>query len=398
VLDTASLLKPLSPLVRRHLARTFGGRVPRALDRLDDAMNARLRAAIQPSYTDLYFVAKAALRKALGAGAGSVEATRVRLDWEATHAVVDRDDAGGRVTLYCQHNVGADPTDQIEPGDELLGGGTANRELEGMFSASTDLNQVRKYVIDAARGEVLSVASFPDPASDDDFPFGLNLLPPTQVLPYRAGGGGEAFDQLACTRSWDCTFWVSGGWTPPTSLRRVFDRYRAARRGAGPGGGDKRLVPYDAYLERVADVRNAARFFRLGRSLDVESSYAFEPGVLMGSPTFVPRAGARSVRDGYLVAGVWRHDDPAMEIWVWDAGGDFAAGPLCVLGAPPGEPGLRPGFPLHGCWVEDGAAEAWEPPAYRVPAVEVPSALKWAEALTAGVTAAGRLVQQLLMP
>ncbi|HEU4537712.1 MAG TPA: carotenoid oxygenase family protein, partial [Polyangiaceae bacterium] len=129
VLDTASLLKPLSPLLRQQIARAFGGRVPRHIDSFDDKMSSYLKAAVQPSHTDLFFIAKSELRKALGSGSGSVEAKRVRLDWEATHAVADYDDRGGVVTLYCQHNVGADPADQIEPGDELLYGGTANRDL-----------------------------------------------------------------------------------------------------------------------------------------------------------------------------------------------------------------------------------------------------------------------------
>ncbi|HEU4405182.1 MAG TPA: carotenoid oxygenase family protein, partial [Polyangiaceae bacterium] len=295
-------------------------------------------------------------------------------------------------------NVGADPADQIEPGDELIDGGTANRELEGMFSASTDLNQVRKYVIDAARGKIVSTAVFPDPESDDDFAFGLNLLPPTQILPYRPDRPGVAYNQLGCTRAWDCTFWVSGGWAAATSLRRVFERYRDARATLAPDGGSKRLVAYDEYLARVADVRNTVRFYRLDRDLRVESSYAFEPGYLMGSPTFVPRADARSVRDGYLVGSVWRHDDPSMEVWVWDANGDLSKGPLCVLGAPPGEPGVRPGFPLHGCWIEHGGVAGWEQPEYKVASVEVPAAFKWAEAATAVVTAAGRLLQQMLVP
>lgn len=398
VLDTASLLKPLSPLLRQQIARAFGGRVPRPIDTFDDKMSSYLKAAVQPSHTDLFFIAKSDLRKALGSGSGSVEAKRVRVDWEATHAVADHDDRGGVVTLYCQHNVGADPADQIEPGDELLYGGTANRDLEGMFSGSTDLNQVRKYVIDAKRGHVLSTQSFPDPASDDDFAFGLNLLPPTQVLPYRPDRPEEPYNQVACTRSWDCTFWVSGGWAPATSLRRVFERYREARLGLGKDGEAKRLVPYEEYCARIADVRNTVRFYRLDRDLKVESSYVFEPGVLMGSPTFVPRKGARSVRDGFLVGPVWRHDHPSMEVWIWDADGDFSAGPLCVLGAPPGEPGLRPGFPLHGSWVEEGGVANWEKPAYQVASVEVPPIFKWAEALTATVTAAKRLVQQLLIP
>ncbi|MCU0684658.1 MAG: carotenoid oxygenase family protein [Polyangiaceae bacterium] len=396
VLDTASLLKPLSPLLRQQIARAFGGRVPRPIDKFDDTMSSYLKAAVQPSHTDLFFIAKSDLRKALGSGSGSVEAKRVRLDWEATHAVADHDDRGGVITLYCQHNVGADPADQIEPGDELLYGGTANRDLEGMFSGSTDLNQVRKYVIDAKRGHVLSMQSFPDPASDEDFAFGLNLLPPTQVLPYRPDHPEEPYNQVACTRSWDCTFWVSGGWAPATSLRRVFERYREAR--LGQDGKEKRLVPYEDYCARIADVRNSVRFFRLDRDLKVESSYVFEPGVLMGSPTFVPREGARSVRDGFLVGPVWRHDHPSMEVWIWDAAGDFSKGPICVLGSPPGEPGLRPGFPLHGCWVEEKGVANWEKPAYQVASVEVPPIFKWAEALTATVTAAKRLVQQLLIP
>lgn len=398
VLDTASLLKPLSPLLRQQIARAFGGHVPRIIDKLDDAMSSRLRAAVQPSHTDLFFIAKSELRKALGSGSGSVEAKRVRIDWEATHAIADYEDRGGVITLYCQHNVGADPADQIEPGDELLGGGTANRELEGMFSSSTDLNQVRKYVVDAVRGKIMSIAAFPDPESDDDFAFGLNLLPPTQVLPYRPDNPGVAYNQLAATRSWDCTFWVSGGWAPATSLRRVFERYRDARATLAPDGGAKRLVPYDEYLTRVVDTRNTVRLFRLGRDLRVESSFDFEPGYLMGSPTFVPKADARSVRDGYLVGSVWRHDEPSMEVWIWDAGADLSKGPLCVLAAPPGEPGLRPGFPLHGCWIEHSGVVGWERPDYRVASVEVPPAFKWAEALTAVVTAAGRLVQQVLVP
>jgi len=36
----------------------------------------------------------------------------------------------------------------------------------------------------------------------------------------------------------------------------------------------------------------------------------------------------------------------------------------------------------------------WEPPAYRVPAIEVRAGLKWAQALAAGSSVMRRLVEQ----
>ena len=386
VLDTGSLAEPLVQM--KGWASRSGPRWRRRpAARACRAIAGCLRAAVPPSHTDLYFVAKADLRRALDAGDGKVEATRVRLDFEATHAVADHDDTGGRITLYCQHNIGADPADQLHR-DRLLDGSPVDPGLEGMFSASTDLNQVRKHVVDAATGELLSTEAFPDPASPDGFAFGLNLLPPLQVLPYLPDRDAVRFNQQRCIRTWDCTFWVSGGWPSATSVQRVFAGHRRERR--------KRLVPDEEYRERVADVANVVRLFRLDRSLRVESAYFFEPGMVMGAPVFVPRTDAASVRDGYLVGSVWRHDDPAMEVWVWDSGGDLADGPLCVLAAAAGETGLRPGFPLHGCWVDHDGVASWQPPAYRVPAVEVGSGLKAAQVVAAGWTAVRRLVQQTI--
>jgi hypothetical protein len=385
VLDVASLVKPVAPLLRAQLARLFGGRLPERAERLYASLTGRLKAAVPPSHTNIYVIAKADLRRALATGARTVPAARSRLDFEATHALADHDDSGGVITLYCQHNVGADPADQLDSADELLDGRPINPGLDGMFSASTDLNQVRKQVIDAATGDVLSTIAFPDPASAEDFPYGLNLLPPMQVLPYRPDGDGP-YNLQGCTRRWDCTFWVTGGWPEATSVRRVFETSAAADR--------KRLLPQDEYVKRVSDARNSVRLFRLDPSMNVESAYTFEPGVLMGAPVFVPREGATSVRDGFLVGSVWRHDDPAMQLWIFDADADLADGPACVLAAPDGAEGVRPGFPLHGCWIEAGGVAAWKPPAYRVPMIEVRAGLKWAQTLAAGATVMRRLVQQ----
>ena len=106
--------------------------------------------------------APAAIRRALADGASHVDASVFTLDWEATHAVADHDCDDERITLSCQHNIGADPADQLEPGDPLLGGGVVRPELEGILSSSTDLNQVRKHVIDL-RSRSITTTAYPDP-------------------------------------------------------------------------------------------------------------------------------------------------------------------------------------------------------------------------------------------
>jgi hypothetical protein len=387
VLDTASLIRPLSPVVRQSIARWFGGVVPSWLDRIEDALVGELRPAVQSPDTDVYFVDKRAIAEAIASGASSVAATHIRLEWELTHAVADAQDDGDVVTLFCQTNVGADAAQALVPGDTLLDGQPVSPRALGMFAASTDLNQVRRHSIDARRGKLLETRAFPDPGSPE-FPYGLNLLPPLDVHPYRKRG--TSYDQLAATDRWARTFWVAAGWTPATEIRRVFDLYEAARGRAGA----QRLVVLDDYLVRSRRPENTAKLFALDHDLALTSSYDFAPGELMGAPVFVPRTGSKSVTDGWLLAQVWRSDAPGMELWIWDAGAPLGDGPVCKLAPQADRGAFSPGFPLHSSWLEPGALEEFVRPRHRAPEVELPRALIAAEGIMVGASVVKRLFHE----
>ena len=389
VLDAASLLRPLSPVMRRSVARFFGGAVPAWLDHLEDELVGELRPAVQSPDTDVYFVEKRAIADALAKGSDEVAATHIRLEWELTHAVADVKDDGDVVTMFCQTNVGADAAQALVPGDALIDGGTAAPRALGMFAASTDLNQVRRHRVDARRGRVLETLAFPKPDSPE-FPYGLNLLPPLDVHPYSPRGG--RYDQLSAIDRWERTYWVAAGWTPATEASRVFDMYAEARGRSGAS----RLVPLDEYLDRARRPEHAAKFFALDRELNVVSCFELPPGYLMGAPIFVPRAGSESVTDGWLLAQMWRHDVAGMELWVWDAAKSLADGPICKLRPQDGRGPFSPGFPLHSSWVEPDGVAAFERPRYHVPEVEVPPAMMVAEGAMVVTSVVARLVRETL--
>ncbi len=396
VLGVASLINPLRPLLRDALRDTIGETFGAAGTATFDSLNARVpgrhAASVPPSETRVYVIEKAAIRRALAEGSSHVDARVFTLDWEATHAVADHDCDDDRITLYCQHNIGADPADQLEPGDVLLGGGVVRPELEGILSSSTDLNQVRKHVIDLRDGTITTTA-YPDP-DGDGFVHGLNLLPPLQVLPYRPDGDERGHDLQRCVSRVDHTVWVTGGHLPCTMDQRVFDIFYRAR----VLGRDepRRLVPINEYLRRVNDPAHTVRMFRLDRDLKLESEHVFPAGWFMGAPIFVPRESAATLRDGWLVGQVWSPDAPHMELWVWDAARPLSDGPVVKLG--PDTPGdaLQPGFPLHSSWIDDAGVRGWERPAYGVPTLEVPRSVKALTLMTVAGTALSRWVQQRL--
>jgi hypothetical protein len=251
-------------------------------------------------------------------------------------------------------------------------------DLCGLFSSATDLNQVRKHVIDVGSGHVTTTA-FPDPQVPDHFAYGLNLLPPLQVLPYRARrpDGPMRHDLLSCIDQWEGTYWVSAGWIPQTMSTRVLDIFRRHRQRAGEP--PQRLLPEADYVQRLQETTNTVRFFRLDRDLRLESAYVFAPGFFMAAPVFVPRDGATSMRNGWLVGQVWGPEQPHMELWIWDAARSLEPGPICKLGPMPGERGLQPGFPLHSAWIDRVGLEHWCQTDYRVPLIELPTYLKVCE-------------------
>lgn len=385
-LGPSSVLRPLLPAIFGGSAA--GDEPPSIKGSIEGALSLWLKPPAQAASTNLYLIAKSELRRAIAEGAEDIEATSVTVDWEMTHAVADHDDPEGVITLYCQHNIGADPTRHVGSGAPRVGEGRIPAELSGMFSAATDLNQVRKYEIDAQHGAVLSVRAFPDP-DGDDFAFGLNLLPPLQILPYR----GEGDPLLAAVQRWKYTYWVAAGWSSCTMAEGVFEMYQRAREGGDEG--PRRLVPLDEFRRRIEDVSHGVIFYRLDRELRVESAYRFAPGVLMAAPIFVPRPGGREVDEGYIVGQVWSHLDVHMEIWIWDASRPLDEGPVCKLGPSWPEEGMRPGFPLHSAWMDTPAVERWQPAEYTAPAIDLGTTFKAGQILSLGGTAARRLIEEV---
>jgi hypothetical protein len=233
-----------------------------------------------------------------------------------------------------------------------------------------------------------SVRAFPDP-DGDEFAFGLNLLPPLQILPYRGG----ADPLLSAVQRWKYTYWVAAGWPACTMAADVFEMYRRAR--AGGEDGPRRLVPLDEFQRRIEDVRHGVIFYRLDRELRVESAYRFAPGELMAAPIFVPRPGGRETDEGYIVGQVWSHTAPHMEVWIWDAARPLDEGPICKLGPAPGDPGMRPGFPLHSAWMDTLAVERWQPASYVAPAIDLRPTFKAGQLLSLGGNAAMRLLEEV---
>jgi hypothetical protein len=392
VLNTASLLEPLTPMLWRFLIEQRTEEVPRNLRVFYRWLRIRMREATPDRSCPVYFIHKDAIRTALKDGAAEVPARQIDLAWELTHALADYDDDDDIITLFCQHNIGADPADQMEEGDSLVGGGTVPSSLLGMFSSATDLNQVRRHVIDLRSGRV-ETRAFPEADDRANFLLGLNLLPPLQLAPYLSEyADSDVPNLLRACRKMDATYWVAGGWLPQTMSTRVFGNFRRGR--PDDAWPPRRLLPLSEYIERTQDPNNTAHFFRLDHEMRLESCYKFPPGWFMAAPIFVPRPGSTSLRDGYLIAQVWGPDSPSMEVWIWDAANPLDAGPCCTLGAGPYEHGIRPGFPLHSSWVDRAGVENWVRPDYDAPTIEMPTYLKLLELGTIGAGVLRRLWQQ----
>ena len=393
VLNTASLIEPLTPLLWRWLIEKRIDKVPKNLRVFYRWLRIRMREATPDHTCPVYFIHKDAIRKALRGEATDIPARKIELAWELTHALADYDDDDDQITLFCQHNIGADPADQMEENDRLVGGGTVAPTLLGMFSAATDLNQVRRHVVDLRTG-VVETRAFPEADDREHFPFGLNLLPPLQLAPYLSEHSNTDVPNLlkACRRM-DATYWVAGGWLPHLMSTRVFANFRRGR--GDDAWPPRRLIPLADYIERTQDPANTVRFFRLDHDMKLESTYSFPPGWFMAAPIFVPRPGSTSVCDGYLIAQVWSPDNTDMEVWIWDAAKPLDAGPCCTLGPGPYEKGIRPGFPLHSSWVDRAGVENWVRPAYNAPTIEMPTYLKLLELGTIGAGVLKRMWQQL---
>lgn len=391
VLSSGSLLKPITQLIFAWLCQIFRGRVPSLIKYFYEQLSTYLVDAVPSPYCQLYILNKQDIQQAISNGNKQIHVQRmIEIPWELTHAIANYDDSENLITVFCQHNVGTDPAQHLEHGEVLLDGSVVSEDLVGMFSGATDLNQVRKHLIDMNTGQI-KTSVFPQADDLEHFPYGLNLLPPMQILPYRSRPTNH--DLLSAVERLDATYWVSGGWIPQIMSARVFDIFRN-QRCSDSEHFSQRLVPEVKYLEKIENPDHTVRFFRLDQDLRLESAYTFEPGYFMAAPIFVPHQNSTSVYEGWLLGQVWSPEQPHMEIWIWDASCPLHLGPICKLGPSPGEHGLRPGFPLHSSWIDAEGVENWQPPNYKVPIIELPTYIKLFEL---GCMASGfikRLVQQ----
>ncbi|MCP3137778.1 carotenoid oxygenase family protein [Pyxidicoccus xibeiensis] len=393
VLNTWALVEPILGLLTEELRRKLPALARPKLDALWKPLEHFMRPPVPSTHCDLYVIRKDALRGAIARGARRVDALRVRLPGELSHALVDWDDTAGQLRIYAQHNLGADPADQLHEEDVLATGDRVHPDYLGLFTSSTDLNQVRKHVVHVSKTSAVlgSTHAFPDPTRASDFRFGVNLLPPCQPLAYERAGGASAASSLAAqTRVQTHTYWVAGGYLPETLAVRPFDDFRRHR---VPG---ERLVPEAEYLERLVDSSNTTKLFRLDADLALESAYAFPPGWLMGAPVWVPRAGGTTMKDGWLIGCVWGPDASHVEVWIFDGQQPLSVGPVSKLMPAPGERGLRPGFPLHGSWVDRTGIDAWSRPELRTAIVDLPLYVKVAETGVMAGSFLRRALQQLL--
>jgi hypothetical protein len=137
-------------------------------------------------------------------------------------------------------------------------------------------------------------------------------------------------------------FWCSAGIDRQLQIRRVIDLY---------ADHPHRHVP----VSEVPDRAPATLSHIDGQTGEIVESWAFPDGRWGVSPCFVPRVGARSDTDGYLLVTVISDDDSderssGDELWVFDAA-DLSRGPLARMG----HPSLSMPFSLHTLWTEQAA-------------------------------------------
>ncbi len=387
VLNGSALAEPILALLHESVRETGPAALRPILDRVWSSVSEWMHAPVPPAHCPVFVIAKRDLEEALRGGGNRITARRFVLPGELTHAVADHDDADGKITVFVQHNVGADPADQVEEGDRLVDGRIAERDVLGLFTGSTDLNQVRRHVLDVRTGLVATKA-FPDPEAPETFRYGLNLLPPVAPIAFEpASTPGRVGDLTRAIERLETTYWISGGWIPDIASERAYDNFR--------GAAHPRLVPEAEYRARAGDASNTVQLFALDHDLRLDSSYAFSHGWFMGTPVWIPKPGARSTREGWLVGPVWGPDEAHVEVWVFDTAAPLSAGPVCKLGPAAGELGLRPGFPLHGSWLDREGIEAWERPSHEAELPDVPAYVKLAEIAVMGSSLVTRAAKQL---
>lgn len=286
------------------------------------------RTRANQTHTSLWIVAKDDLTHTpIG---GTVPVREVRLPMPTGHLVVDEDDDEGLV-VRCEHiplqdlQVVYGPTSRRH-----LGGGPIDPEYWGMVMLSVQPHVVGRYVIDLD-GERARVRE-QQTATDERF-WGAVLgtydrtTPAARARVEQGWYAGMGFDPAMVTEEWWSLY-----------------------------GEDTRpcVVEPSAF---PTDPRPAALAHFDLTAMKLVDSFEFDAGRFPTPPTFVPRRGAETPNDGYVVVLV--HQDGAKAIQVFDAQ-DVGRGPIATATAPDFHPNLL----LHSCYVPPDPSPR---PDYRVP-------------------------------
>ncbi len=266
-----------------------------------------------------------------------------------------------------------------------------------MFSSATDLNQVRRHVVDLRRGTVETRRAFPHPDDREHFPLGLNILPPLQISPYLSEHDTSATPNLlrTCRDASTRPAGYAGGWLPQTMSARVFANFRRGR--PDDNWPPRRLIPVPEFIERISSTYKTRSASTASTTRCGSTAPAMRSSLVV-SWRRRSSCRARTAPEPPATATSWRWcggpDHPDMEIWIWDAAQPLDNGPICTLGPGPHEQGIRPGSRSTALGWTCGGIDEWERPPYEVPTIEMPTYLKLLELGTIGAGVLRRLWQQ----
>lgn len=309
----------------------FNDPIPRT-DVVDRLARALLTRPQRPS-TVLCIVPRRELdRKDLPVGNDGVPRVtcqRVEVPIESLHLLTDYDDEDDRVGVMLAHAPATDLSEWIRPYDvHHYTGHRVDPDLCGMIAVGAmDVGRIGRYVIDAARGRVLSTHG----VSDDRFTWAVGLY-----------GGPTLGTSSPLPARHRQVFWLSGGAFSELLTDFVYDLYEHY---------PHRLVPL-SQIEAMADQGRPSSLFRVDvDAMRLADAYAFPDGHIAASMQFVPRGddGAAEASDGHLICNIYTPRRP--EVWVFDSA-RLHAGPSCRLYAPD----FVQGFTLHTAWLKELSA------------------------------------------
>ncbi len=266
------------------------------------------RTHAQNPYTDIAIIRKADMVE----GVADIKAKVVRIPLEAGHIYAEYDDDGTHLTIYLAHANSTELPTVVQPDDtNFFTGQAVDPAAVGVYTLS-DVVPFGKYRVNIETGEVEKSELVLEP----DELWGL-ALQARDLRPEKLGKPTDAFN-------------VYLGHDPANVTERMLKLY---------ADHPYRIVPADKLPNRV--IPSYLTHVELGTMTTVDR-YAFEPGLVNLSPTYIPGYNNTA---GYVLTHVWSED--STQVWLFDAT-KLAAGPIAKLA----HPSLRLPFTVHTAWLE----------------------------------------------